>query len=117
MLGAVAIPCRDPQLLAEFWTAATGGSIAGTHEGSIFIKPAPGGFGFFLQNRPDHQTPASTIHLDLTTKPGQREAEVERLVALGATRKWDVLDEVPWVEWTTLADPEGNLFCVASHNT
>jgi hypothetical protein len=28
---------------------------------------------------------------------------------------WDVLDEHPHVRWTTLADPEGNLFCIAEH--
>ena len=28
---------------------------------------------------------------------------------------WDVLDEVPHVQWTTLADPARNLFCVAEH--
>jgi hypothetical protein len=27
----------------------------------------------------------------------------------------DVLDEIPWVRWTTLADPEGNSFCITEH--
>ena len=44
-----------------------------------------------------------------------RATEVQRLIGLGATHQWDVLDEVPHVPWTTLADPEGNLFCVAEH--
>lgn len=44
-----------------------------------------------------------------------RATEVQRLIGLGATHQWDVLDEVPHVQWTTLADPEGNLFCVAEH--
>lgn len=35
----------------------------------------------------------------------------------GATREWDVIDEVPWVEWTTMSDPEGNLFCVSCKRT
>jgi len=26
-----------------------------------------------------------------------------------------VLDEVPWVQWSTLSDPEDNLFCIAEH--
>ncbi|GAA3326175.1 VOC family protein [Paeniglutamicibacter sulfureus] len=45
----------------------------------------------------------------------RRGREVQRLIGLGATHQWDVLDEVPYVRWTTLADPEGNLFCVAEH--
>ena len=42
-------------------------------------------------------------------------SEVDRLVALGAVRQWEVLDELPHVRWTTLADPEGNILCVAEH--
>ena len=41
-------------------------------------------------------------------------AEVSRLVALGATR---VHDKDEWgIQWTTLADPEGNEFCIAEHH-
>ena len=39
-----------------------------------------------------------------------REAEVAHLIALGATRLWDVTNEN--FEWTTMADVEGNEFCV-----
>jgi hypothetical protein len=48
------------------------------------------------------------LHIDLT--PDDREAEVERLVDMGA-RRVDIGQgyEVPWV---VLADPEGNEFCV-----
>ena len=69
---------------------------------------------FFQQRtgpRPDRQGQ----HLDLTVPWGNREAEVGRAVGLGATHEWDVLDEVPWVHWSTLSDPEGNLFCLAEH--
>lgn len=42
-----------------------------------------------------------------------RNAGVERLLALGATK---VHDKDEWgVNWTTLLDPEGNEFCVAEH--
>ncbi|MDY7558893.1 VOC family protein [Cryobacterium sp. 10C3] len=53
--------------------------------------------------------------MDLTVPWGSRRAEVERLLGLGAVYQWDVLDEFPHVQWTTLADPEGNLFCLAEH--
>jgi predicted enzyme related to lactoylglutathione lyase len=48
------------------------------------------------------------LHLDLS--PDDQEAEVERLVDMGA-RRVDIGqgDEVGWV---VLADPEGNEFCV-----
>ena len=43
---------------------------------------------------------------------GQRQPEVDRLTALGATLRWEVLDEHPGMRLTALADPEDNLFCV-----
>jgi predicted enzyme related to lactoylglutathione lyase len=50
------------------------------------------------------------LHIDLD--PDDQEAEIHRLVALGA-RRIDVGQpaDVPWV---VLADPEGNEFCVLS---
>ena len=52
----------------------------------------------------------NTWHLDLNVGPEDRQAEVARLTALGATVKYEV-DE-PGAQHTTMADPEGNLFCV-----
>jgi Glyoxalase-like domain len=114
-LGAVNMSCADPALLATFWAAATGGTVSGTHGDSVYITPAPGGIPFFLQRLEGARPESHVIHLDLTAAPGTREAEVHRLTGLGAERRWDVIGEVPWVDWTTMADPEGNLFCVAEH--
>jgi predicted enzyme related to lactoylglutathione lyase len=47
------------------------------------------------------------MHLDVAAESDQQ-AEVERLVGLGAR----VLDEAPDHPWVVLADPEGNEFCV-----
>jgi predicted enzyme related to lactoylglutathione lyase len=115
-LGAVNVEADDPVALAGFWAALLGTSIAGEHGGHVFLTARPdGGFAMFIQPRngprPEHQAQ----HLDLTVPWETRSTEVQRAVALGATHRWDVLDEVPWVRWTTLADPEGNLFCIAEH--
>ena len=115
-LGAINLTCTEPSRMAAFWAAATGGSITGTHGASVYVTPAPGGIPFFLQLGTTERSTRQTFHLDLTAAPGSRESEVNRLTALGATRQWDVLDEVPWVSWTTMADPEGNLFCIAEHH-
>nr|WP_260189033.1 VOC family protein [Actinophytocola gossypii] len=49
------------------------------------------------------------VHLDLYTRTPA--AEIERLLGLGATRvDWD--DYPPGADFTVLADPEGNRFCV-----
>lgn len=114
-LGAINIEADDPHTLAAFWTTVTGGTPAPSGD-FVYLPPAgPGGFAMFFRPlsgpRPDRQA----IHLDLTVLWGSRSQEVDRLLSAGAKWQWDVLDEHPHVQWTTLADPEGNLFCVAEH--
>lgn len=114
-LGAVNVEAEDPAKLAAFWSAVTGATP--TQGGDSVYLPAasPDGFAMFFQPRSLRRPERQTSHLDLTVPWGSRQIEVDRLVGLGATHRWDVLDEVPHVQWTTLADPEGNLFCVAEH--
>ena len=77
---------------------------------------------FEIQREPDHfpgivflpvgDTKSSSknrLHLDF--RPDDQDAEVERLVALGARRVEVGQGDVSWV---VLADPEGNEFCVLS---
>ena len=58
---------------------------------------------------PEPKTAKNRMHLDVATT--DVEAEVARLLELGATRVRDV-DEWGYV-WTVMQDPEGNEFCVA----
>jgi hypothetical protein len=53
---------------------------------------------------PEAKVVKNRVHLDLTT--ADRAAEIARLTSLGAR----VLAE--YDHWTTLADPDGNEFCV-----
>jgi hypothetical protein len=52
------------------------------------------------------------LHLDLHVADAEeQEAEVERLVSLGARRvDWNAYPEDP--DFVVLADTEGNLFCI-----
>ncbi len=58
-----------------------------------------------------HLDETDRTHLDLWAADEQEQlAEVERLLALGATRvEWDYPEGADFV---VLADPDGNLFCV-----
>ncbi len=56
---------------------------------------------------PRQKAPRNRLHLDLQAV-GDRDAEVERLVALGATR----LDGEHVDGGVLLADPDGNEFCL-----
>lgn len=114
-LGAINQEAQDPAALADFWASVTG-SVPSSGGDSVYLPPAgPGGFAMFFQPRQGPRPERQVSHLDLTVPWGSRQPEVTRLLGLGATFRWDVLDEVPHVQWTTLADPEGNLFCVAEH--
>ncbi len=114
-LGAINIEAQDASTLARFWAAVTGSAPSRSGD-SVYLPPTgPDGFAMFFQPRNGPLPERQTSHLDLTVPWGSRQAEVERLLGLGASHRWDVLDEVPHVQWTTLADPEGNLFCIAEH--
>ncbi|MEV6883701.1 VOC family protein [Streptomyces sp. NPDC051135] len=56
--------------------------------------------------------PRPRLHLDLFTDSAEeQEAEVRRLIALGArTVEWDLYPPDP--DFVVLADPDGNVFCV-----
>jgi hypothetical protein len=60
---------------------------------------------------PEKKTIKNRVHLDVKAVDGDQDAEVERLIALGARRVDIGQGDVSWV---VLADPEGNEFCVLS---
>jgi len=95
----------DPQRLADWWVTALGGEITQDYGDFIFARAGGIGLGFQRADAPE----PNKIHIDLTTDT--REVEVERLVSLGARRVAD--REAPGIQWTVLADPDGNEFCVA----
>lgn len=105
----------DPARLAAFWAAVTGAEPT-SYEGFVLLPAVdPSSFAMFFQPLTGPRPDRNTSHLDLTVSWGERERTVQRLLDLGAVHQWEVLDEYPHVRWTTLADPEGNLFCIAEH--
>jgi predicted enzyme related to lactoylglutathione lyase len=110
-LHHVVIDTLDLPRLARFWSQALGWPILSEREREIVIGPdeaAPVGICFMpvtgvkaIKNR---------VHLDLTTSADDRDAEIARLLALGATRV--DIGQTGTESWTVLADPEGNEFCV-----
>jgi hypothetical protein len=111
----VTIDCATPAELAPFWIAATGYEVEVDFGGFFMILAPPGGRGGLklgLQMVPEERVGKNRVHIDWDTE--DREAEVDRLVELGAT----VVAEhpTPGLIWTVLADPVGNEFCVAGHS-
>jgi predicted enzyme related to lactoylglutathione lyase len=58
---------------------------------------------------PEPKRAKNRVHLDLLPPGDDQQAELARLVRLGATI---VAAQPPGVSWIILADPEGNEFCL-----
>ena len=111
-LAAVVMDAADPQALAPFWEAATGRSVGFADERIVSLRhPDDLLPDLELLHSDDPRSGKNRLHLDVApAADDDQDAEVARLVALGATPA-DVGqgDDVTWV---VLADPEGNEFCV-----
>lgn len=110
----VMVDCRDPQTLAEFWCALLGVQVRGTWNQYVGLTPmAPGHPRLVFQGTDDPRPPKNTLHLDLHVPTvGDLPGAVDRVVALGG-RLVDEHEE-DGQSWRTLADPEGNLFCIVA---
>jgi hypothetical protein len=78
--------------------------------GAALNSPDPDRPRILFQLVPEEKTVKNRLHLDVRVGPDRREAEIARLLGLGATELWRG-SQGPY-EWTTLADPQGNEFCV-----
>jgi hypothetical protein len=134
----IAIDCSDPHRLVRFWAALTGFEVedhsalvdemleAGHAtaddtvevDGTLQWRGAAAccdrdgkGPRLLFQTVPEPKTVKDRIHLDLHFGEDEREAQVERILGLGATKLWDG-QQGPQT-WVTFSDPEGNEFCVS----
>jgi hypothetical protein len=107
-VGAIVFDCADPTPLAEFWCAVTGYEVRSATDRWVAIGGRDNGPGLAFQRVPERKISKNRLHLDLYTP--DVEAEVERCLALGATRLW--VGEDPDDVFVVLADPQGNEFCI-----
>jgi glyoxalase superfamily protein len=107
-LAMITVDTTDALSLARWWAEQTEGEILEENQGWYVITQLPNGLRLSFQ-KVEAPTPGKNrIHLDLGAP--DRQAEVARLVAAGATKVED--REMPGVSWTVLTDPDGNEFCV-----
>ena len=106
--------CDDPVRLADFWCRALDYDVVERSDDIVDIAANSSAFpGIEFIRTAGHERRASSLHLDLN--PDDQDAEVARLIALGA-RRIDVGQPVD-ADWVVLADPEGNAFCVLAPQT
>jgi hypothetical protein len=107
-LEEIVVDCRDPASLARWWQTATGWHIVGEDSDGTELAPAPGQTPSMMFIKvAELKRHKNRVHLDWV--PDDQQAEVERLVRLGARRVDVGQGSAPWV---VMADPEGNEFCV-----
>ena len=104
----VIVDAHDPTALGRWWSEALGWVVVDDSPEEFEIRPSAERLpGILFVTGPDPKQGKNRLHLDF--RPDDRDAEVDRLVALGATRVDIGQGEQSWV---VLADPEGNEFCV-----
>lgn len=96
--------------------------LGGAENGSgAIVDPAGQGPRIWFQQVPEPKTVKNRLHLDFIAAGGEYagperkarvEAEVERLIGLGATRLSVLHPEGSSYYGVVLADPEGNEFCL-----
>jgi predicted enzyme related to lactoylglutathione lyase len=105
----VVVDAGHPALMARFWAAVLDYQIVFEQPDEVVIAKDRDTYpGIIFVPVPEPKSVKNRLHIDLN--PDDQDAEVARLLALGAKRV-DVgqSDEVTWV---VMADPEGNEFCV-----
>ncbi len=106
----VVIAAQDPAGLGRWWSDVLGWEVVDDTPPIFEIQSEPGrlpGMLFLpVEGAKDVQ---NRLHVDL--RPDDQLAEVERLIAMGASRADVGQGNVSWV---VLNDPEGNEFCVLS---
>lgn len=113
-LSELVLNCRDPETIARFWCEVLGYVELDRDGDDIEIGPASGFGGaaptMILTPVAGEKTEPLRLHLDVNPVDRDQDAELERLLALGA-RPVDV-GQSGEESWHVLADPEGNEFCL-----
>ena len=108
------IDCRDPETLAAFWAAVLDHRVLSREDDAVEIGPEAGFGGpaptLVFGLVPDPPPGKVRLHLDLNATVRDQDAELDRLLGLGATPA-DV-GQTGDESWHVLQDPEGSEFCL-----
>jgi hypothetical protein len=135
----IAVDCARPHELADWWAEVLGWEVEQQdeafirrmideghaseeqtvrHKGALVWKsatairsPDPGRPRMLFQAVREAKTVKNRLHLDVRSGGEGCEPAVARVIAMGATELWRS-SQGPY-SWVTLADPEGNEFCIS----
>jgi hypothetical protein len=113
-MSELVLGCRNPEVLAGFWCEVLDFVVLDREEdGSLEIGPREGFGGpqpTIILSPQEPEPGKSRLHIDVNATDRDQDAELERLLKLGA-RPADI-GQTGEESWHVLADPEGNLFCL-----
>jgi hypothetical protein len=113
-ISEVVLGCRDPGVLAPFWCEVLDFVVLDREKDCIEIGPRVEFGGpqptIILSRRDEPEKGKSRLHIDVNATDRDQDAELERLLKLGA-RPADI-GQTGEEQWHVLADPEGNEFCL-----
>jgi hypothetical protein len=113
------IDCKNPYGLADFWAVALryekqwDRSASSNPDWCAVIDPGERGPRIVFQRVDEEKIGKNRVHLDMQVGQDHAEAEVQRLLTIGATRVATIEPAGPGLHRRTIMrDPEGNEFCV-----
>jgi catechol 2,3-dioxygenase-like lactoylglutathione lyase family enzyme len=114
-ISELVLECRDPEALAPFWCEVLDFVVLDREgDDAVEIGPREGFSGpqptIILSRRDEPEVGKSRLHIDVNATDRDQDAELERLLALGA-RPADI-GQTGQESWHVLSDPEGNEFCL-----
>ena len=114
-ISELVLECRDPEALARFWCEVLDFVVLDREDdGSLEIGPREGFGGpqptIILSLSAEPRQGKSRLHIDVNATDRDQDAELERLLQLGA-RQADI-GQTGQESWHVLTDPEGNEFCL-----
>ncbi|WP_018157500.1 VOC family protein [Demetria terragena] len=119
LISHTSIDCRNAYELSEWWKELLGyADVPGDpnlpgHEECMLVDPAGSGSPVLFIEVPESKSVKNRIHFDLRPRERTRDDEVAWLLTKGATQLADHRGiHGPGSGWVTLADPEGNEFCI-----
>ncbi len=112
-LHNITFDCADASALARFWSHLTGWHLYYDDDPEVVVAPnyPYAGTGFLFIPVPEGKSAKNRVHLDLQPEGMTRDEAVVQAMALGAA----VLEDHRAKDgsgWVTMADPEGNEFCL-----
>ena len=107
------LDCEEPRRLATFWSGALDYRNFYSDANLVVLVPKEGTASpLLLQGVPEPKAGKNRMHLDLVVD--DVEAEVHRLLELGARRIDAGAQSFGGTRWVRMSDPEQNEFCVST---